>query len=190
MIRQLILSVGVFLWNLSIEEPKVINNSGIHGLVINHSTIRDVQKIFPKGEKQVVKRKYRTRVHANLSGGGSLSNESTVKRKYVSYTDTLNGVSFYFGRYKTIQSISFDKESGYETYMGFKLGENDFNDLDSLYGKTNWNRHITGYCKFHGNLRFYPVDSLVNSEMTWEEMNSLNQDSITVDRIVLYRLMP
>ena len=45
----------------------------------------------------------------------------------------------------------------------------------------------TGDCKIHGNLRFFPNDTIVQAELTMDSLNNIESKKLMIEKIVLFK---
>jgi len=184
----LVVSLIILLSGFISSDDKIIGANGIASLIIDVSTAKDIKKAFPNGKREVKKKHMQGHSHVLLKTGECkeiIGKKHTVR--YVKYVDEKNGLIFNFGKADNLKTISFIKPTKYKTNKGIGIGDS-FDMLDSLYGKPVWIRHISGNHKMHGNLLFYPNDSLAtNANLTVDELNTLQSHKLIIEKIVLVK---
>lgn len=182
-----IITILVFSMGFMAKSDNIIGKEGISSLRMEISNLKDIKEIFPNGKKITKKYRMQNRGYAMLSSG--LCIEIKGKKyiaKHVTYIDEENGLIFNLGMDNRLYEISFVKPTRYKTNKGIGVG-NSFYELDSIYGQIPFCGHISGDCKIHGNLRFFPNDTIVQAELTTDSLNNIESKKLMIEKIVLFK---
>jgi hypothetical protein len=156
---------------------KLITNKGVGNIKLNHSTLKDVKKEFPKGhlEKIVFQQSKKMQYLAQLTNGESMVVWYKKPKKITkTYTVKKEGISFFFDASENLAQITIWGKEKYKTDKGIILGKSNFSDLDFLYGYTEWAYELGTdiMVKTPKCIRFYP-----NNEICAEYLDKNPKDS-------------
>jgi len=145
------------------NEPKyIITNEGVGNAIVSVSNLKTVKKEFPGGKitKDVWGGK-KMNGSALLTNGESMPITMRVPKQIAkTYIIEKEGISFYFDFNDTLSEITTWGKGNFQTDKGIIVGKSTFADLDSLYGKSDWEIVQSRLVKSNDNLIFYATDSI------------------------------
>lgn len=138
------------------NNDQLITNKGVGNCIINQSNFKTIKSNFPKGKTSKKIYFKRTYTYLKTKDGRCLKIKSKFKKLNVikKYELKRKGISFIF-RFNLLYSIRVWGLNNYKTDKGIIVGKSTFNDLDSLYGETEFYIKNSRLVKNHDKMFFF-----------------------------------
>ena len=167
-----------------------ITNNGIGQAKLDESNYESIRLMFPGGKTKRFKIRFKTNAYLRTPND-CIHIKGKPGKKFVrktNYTLSKKKIAFKFNSKKILFSITVWGDRKYKTEKGIIVGKSTFRDLDSLYGKTNFEyysikKHQLRLIKKHGNMTFYSKISRVFDKLDYTKVDDDKLNDLVIEEI-------
>lgn len=169
---------------------QIITKNGFGQAKLGESNYESIKLMFPGGKTKVFKVRFKTNAYLRTPNDCIHIKGKPGKKfiRKINYTLSKKKITFKFNSEKILFSISVWGVGKYKTEKGIIVGKSTFRDLDSLYGKTNFEyysikKHHLRLIKKHQNMTFYSKISGVFDKSDYTKVDDDKLNDLIIEQI-------